>query len=70
MKFKPGDLITLNPVMFPYEDAIEWLGIIIAVEGQQPFTCAEVMWLRPRTGVMPEHVDYLTLVSQGDETAV
>ena len=70
MKFKRGDLVTLNPVMFPYEEAIEWLGIVIAVEGKQPFTCAEVMWLRPHTAVMPEHVDYLTLVSRGDETAV
>ena len=70
MKFKAGDLITLNPVMFPYEEAIEWLGIIITVEGNDPFTCAQVLWLRPYRQVLPEHVDYLTLVSRGDEREV
>ena len=70
MKFNVGDLVTLNPVMFPYEEAIVWLGIIVAVEGRQPYTCAEVMWLRPHRQVMPEHVDYLTLVSRGDEREI
>ena len=30
MKFKRGDLVTLNPVMFPYEEAIEALEVLAA----------------------------------------
>ena len=62
-----GDLVTLNPVMFPYDEAIVWLGLIVEASPRQYYTAVVVEWITPERITLPEHIDYLTLVNRGTE---
>jgi hypothetical protein len=62
--FQLGDLVTLNPIMFPYEDAIVWLGLIVEIHPRHYYTAVVVEWIAPERIRLPEHIDYLTLVNK------